>query len=279
MAGAILFTGCGEQENAKQENTKQQAETEETETASAETKTTINVGVTAGSYVNYVKSDEDFFEEEFAAGDASAIMVSQDSDIQSIADLAGKKVGAFAGSGGHAFLLKALDEAGLTVDDIEFVNISPVDVMAALENGEVDAAVFTYQFIYAAEQTGEARVLRDSEGLYRFALIYSANKDFLTNYPELAKRFLKVNERMKNYIDENREAAYDTIAEATGVERGVYDRFDFVFSPEFEDADYEEIDSMAAFLYDTGVVENEIDVDSIYDFSYLEDAVSEVENE
>ena len=54
-----------------------------------------------------------------AAIDGSAILVKQDSPIQTLADLKGKKVAFKRGSSAHNFAVKALRTAGLTLDDID----------------------------------------------------------------------------------------------------------------------------------------------------------------
>lgn len=62
------------------------------------------------------------------------------SGIETVADLKGKSVATEFGTIEHFFLLRTLEEAGLTQDDITFVNLSIADSAPALISGSVDAA-------------------------------------------------------------------------------------------------------------------------------------------
>ena len=68
-----------------------------------------------------------------------AVVASAGSGIASIADLKGKKVGVTFGSTGDLYLQLALQKAGLTVDDIERVNVAPPSMTSVLDTGGVDA--------------------------------------------------------------------------------------------------------------------------------------------
>ena len=63
--------------------------------------------------------------------------------VKSIADLKGMKVGIAGGPGttGAYFVAKALKEAGLTMKDIEIVNLANPDLPLGIEKGSIDAAL------------------------------------------------------------------------------------------------------------------------------------------
>lgn len=71
----------------------------------------------------------------------SPLIASDASDVEDAADLKGKKIG-IPGDGGFGIysVALALESAGLSVDDVELVNLSPGDIPAALANGSVDAS-------------------------------------------------------------------------------------------------------------------------------------------
>ncbi|MGR9258329.1 sulfonate ABC transporter substrate-binding protein [Rhizobium leguminosarum] len=94
-----------------------------------------------------------------------AILVAKDSPIKSVADLKGKKVAFNKGSNVHYLLVKALEEAGLTYEDVESSFLAPADGRAAFEKGAVDAWVIWDPFQAAAEVAIEARELRNGEGI------------------------------------------------------------------------------------------------------------------
>lgn len=94
-----------------------------------------------------------------------AILVPKDSPIKSVAELKGKKVAFNKGSNVHYLLVKALEEAGLTYEDVEPSFLAPADGRAAFEKGAVDAWVIWDPFQAAAEVAVEARELRNGEGI------------------------------------------------------------------------------------------------------------------
>ncbi|MGR9180326.1 sulfonate ABC transporter substrate-binding protein (plasmid) [Rhizobium leguminosarum] len=94
-----------------------------------------------------------------------AILVAKDSPIKVVADLKGKKVAFNKGSNVHYLLVKALEEAGLTYEDVESSFLAPADGRAAFEKGAVDAWVIWDPFQAAAEVAIEARELRNGEGI------------------------------------------------------------------------------------------------------------------
>jgi NitT/TauT family transport system substrate-binding protein len=61
------------------------------------------------------------------------------SEIASVADLKGKKVAAVLGSYGDMFIREMLSSAGMTLNDIELVNLDPSQVPAALTNESISA--------------------------------------------------------------------------------------------------------------------------------------------
>ena len=65
-------------------------------------------------------------------------------DIQTPADLRGRVVGAETGAPSHFLMLNVLARAGLTLNDITFVDVQVDEVEAALTSGQVEA-VFTWE--------------------------------------------------------------------------------------------------------------------------------------
>ncbi len=64
--------------------------------------------------------------------------------LGSLADLAGKRIGFEAGAVGHLMVLKALEQAGLGLDDIKLVNVQIGQQIAAVKDDRVDVIV-TYE--------------------------------------------------------------------------------------------------------------------------------------
>ncbi|MDN6361397.1 ABC transporter substrate-binding protein [Corynebacterium casei] len=68
-----------------------------------------------------------------------AILIPEDSDITSVADLKGKSVAVARGSSAHGHLVLQLEKAGVDVEDLDINFLQPSDSKSAFESGHVDA--------------------------------------------------------------------------------------------------------------------------------------------
>jgi sulfonate transport system substrate-binding protein len=114
-----------------------------------------------------------------------AILVPKDSSLQSVADLKGKKVALNKGSNVHYLLVRALENAGLSVKDIQPVYLPPADARAAFEQGSVDAWVIWDPFLAAASAATGARTLSDGENLVSNHQFFLAERGFATANPKV----------------------------------------------------------------------------------------------
>jgi len=93
------------------------------------------------------------------------VLVQKSSNIQTIADLKGKRVGYVRATTSHYYLLRMLWQAGLQFSDIQAINLSPTDGAAAFRAGDIDAwAIYGYAIDFALAE-GHARVLRTAAGI------------------------------------------------------------------------------------------------------------------
>lgn len=74
-----------------------------------------------------------------AEGYADNVGIAAKSDITSIEDLKGRKIGLPRGTGAEGYVLGVLAQAGLSEADVELVNVKPPELPTALLNGDVDA--------------------------------------------------------------------------------------------------------------------------------------------
>jgi NitT/TauT family transport system substrate-binding protein len=128
-------------------------------------------------------------------GSSTNLLVSkkaQEAGVKTIADLKGKKVGAAGGpgSGSEYLIAKALEQAHLTIRDINLLNVSNPDVPAALAAGTIDAGLAGPPYSTQALNSGNAAVLATdlTPGLMTVAFVGSGK--FIKERPEVAQRFV-----------------------------------------------------------------------------------------
>lgn len=111
------------------------------------------------------------------------VLVRKDGPLQGLRDLKGRKVAIGRGWNVQYLLVRALEEAGISYDDITPAYVTnAADARAAFESGNVDAVGLWDPFLAGAELNGPTRVLRDGDGL-------SNNRTFYLSTP----RFVQAN--------------------------------------------------------------------------------------
>lgn len=103
---------------------------------------------------------------------AQTLLVPANSTAQTVADLKGKKVGFIQATTAHYFLIKMLEEVGLTFADIEALPVSIADGLTAFSGGNLDAWA-TYGYAIQQAKTQGARELRSAADILsgNFAIV------------------------------------------------------------------------------------------------------------
>lgn len=130
----------------------------------------------------YVKSTSDKMVAVIAAGN---------SGIDSIADLKGKKVGVTFGSTGDLYLQLALKQAGLSVNDIKRVNVSPTNVTSVLDTGGVDAISIwdPYSYRTLGKVAGSKEIKRGGDLVCLCAMLHG-DPEFIAKNPDETQRMV-----------------------------------------------------------------------------------------
>lgn len=153
----------------------------------------------------------------FGRNGGSSIAVRKDSPIQSVKDLKGKKVAFLTGTVRHSTITKALKLAGLTLKDIDGLNLSFEASGPALMRGDIDAIVEGRNTFTPLAETDSIRIILDGRDYPEWSSpsAISVNGDFLKNHPEIIKRFLKVDLKAARWAEANSEETIKIIAAAT----------------------------------------------------------------
>lgn len=120
-----------------------------------------------------------------------SLLVPSSSHAQNVKDLKGKKVAFQKSSIGHYLLIKALEREGLSIGDVEAVNLAPPDANVALTQSRVDAWFIWEPFVTRAVQSGAGRVILDGGALRDTTNFFTATTAFAQRHPEVLKVFLE----------------------------------------------------------------------------------------
>jgi sulfonate transport system substrate-binding protein len=148
--------------------------------------------------------------------ESEAIVVPKGSQLQTLADLKGKRVALNRGSNVHYLLVKALESVKLTLQDLSVVYLAPADARSAFDSGQVDAWVIWDPFLAAAELNG-ARTLRDGKGLVQNDFFYLVRREFGEREPELVHSVLEEYRSLSEWAGGHAEEASRLLAQSSGV--------------------------------------------------------------
>lgn len=148
---------------------------------------------------------------------SEAILVPKDSPLKTAADLKGKRVAFNKGSNVHYLLVRALEDAGLSINDVTPVYLAPADARAAFERGSVDAWVIWDPFQAAAEQQLEARELANGTNLVNNHQFYLSTRSYADQNPEVIQILVEEISRIGEWTLANADAAADQVAPLLGL--------------------------------------------------------------
>ena len=165
-------------------------------------------------------------------------IVASDPSIKSAADLAGKKVAGPKGTVLHQLLAAAMESEGLSMDDLEFLQMGLPQASSAMLSGHVDAALLAGSLAIRAEKSG-AHIVLDAEGLISPKLVICAREGFADSYPELVQRYIECHRQALAWMREHLDQALEMGAAEQGISleeaRILYERTRFADSFEAED--------------------------------------------
>lgn len=180
-----------------------------------------------------------------------------------LSDLYGKKIAAPIGTEVHVLLGKILAEQGLTLRDIELVNLLIPDGIAALQSGQVDATMVVEPVMSRLLRNGAIEILRDGEDLIS-GLTFSVTTTRLFQSAEV-EAYKQVHARSLAYIEENLEEVLELAATELNLPIEIVEAVaeKYTFSAELTAKHLAELEETIAFLYKEGLIRRSIAVDDL----------------
>lgn len=205
---------------------------------------------------------------------SNTLEVPTNSTLASVADLKGQKVGTNVGSSSHHFLAALLAKNGLSIKDVELVNIKPADGGNALETGQIAGYTTWEPWGSQIVNRGQGKLYADDQGVKQNTETFIVRNEFGTKNPLLTARFLKVWRRYAAYVEANRDEALQIVAEQSQFDPNDIRKMITAAKTDtdFTDYDYQQMEATKQFLLDNKTLKRDYDINELYDFSYLEKA-------
>ena len=192
-------------------------------------------------------------------------MYSKDESLTTPESLKGKTIAGPTGTNLHELLVSYLAQADMTLDDVNYVNMSIPDAKAGLDGGSVDVALVAGATAYNAKQQGY-HLVADGDGLISALIAVATTQKFYDEHPDIIEKLNAAQDEIASYMADNQDAAMETVAAALDLDvdavKEMYGFYDF--STEITDADKEGFQKTADFMYESGMIENELDANTLF---------------
>jgi sulfonate transport system substrate-binding protein len=145
------------------------------------------------------------------------ILVPANSNIRTIADLKGKRVGFTKGTSAHNVVIATLEKAGLTYDDITPVYLTPPDAGPAFANGSIEAWAVWDPYFAIGEKRQNGRILVNAHEVAKTNSFYLANRDFANTHVRETRDVIDGLAEAARWAEANRAEVASALAAVTGV--------------------------------------------------------------
>ncbi|MEK3890166.1 aliphatic sulfonate ABC transporter substrate-binding protein [Bacillus sp. FSL K6-3431] len=194
-------------------------------------------------------------------------LVSTDKTITAVEDLKGKKVAATLGTDPYIFLLRALEDSGLSAKDVEIVNLQHGDGAAALLAGEVDAWAGLDPHMARVEKEVGANLFFRNPDFNTYGVL-NVREDFAKKYPDYVKKVIEVYEQARLWAIDNPEETAEILAKEAQIDLDVakiqLERNDFSTSAPGDDQ-RDVIQAAGDVLKSEGIIESKTNIEKVVD--------------
>jgi ABC transporter, substrate-binding protein, aliphatic sulfonates family len=151
--------------------------------------------------------------------EGSGILVRNNSAIQSLKDLKGKKIAFSKGSSSQYLLVKALEKGGLSMSDITPVYLQPADASVAFSKGNVDAWVVWDPYTASAQINENARLLVNGKNFTTDRDFFIARRSFAKSHQSVTATMMSALETSMVWANKNHSVLIAKLADTLKMDR------------------------------------------------------------
>lgn len=154
-------------------------------------------------------------------GAAEALAVKNSAGVNSVKELAGKKIAVPFSSTAHYSLLNALELEGVKLSDVQILDLQPNDIFAAWQRGDIDAAYVWNPVL--SELLKDGKVLTDSGKLAEQGIVTAdvgvVSKEFAEKYPDTVASYIKVQQKAHDLYTSKPVEAGEALAKGLNIDK------------------------------------------------------------
>ena len=187
-------------------------------------------------------------------------LVGQEKGPKTFKELKGKTVAGPKGTVLHQLLVAGLVREGMSINDVNFVQMGIPQGFSALMSGKVDAALIAAGALVKAEQAGKPVISR-ATGLVTPKLVMCASGTFVKEHPDLLKEVVAVQDEAYDWIMTHHDEAVALGAREQNISIEDAERL-FAWShynKRLNEDDIKSLDEDMAFMLEQGMMRRSVD--------------------
>lgn len=184
-------------------------------------------------------------------------------DTLSLDSLAGSRIALPLGTEVHFLLAKILEEQGLTLADVELINMLVPDGVAALQAGDVDGAMIVEPVLTRLKNAGQVEIVRDGSDLIMGLTVTVVREDFADL--DALSAFKEAHRQSVAFIDAYPEEALAIASLETDLPLQLVENIRPKYSFEYEITEdiRAQLVETAEFLYREGVIRQPVTLEDL----------------
>jgi aliphatic sulfonates family ABC transporter substrate-binding protein len=148
---------------------------------------------------------------------SEGLVATKKSGIKSLKDLKGKRIAAQRGTSGQYALVRGLKSVGLSMSDIDFVNLSVNVLMPAFTRGEIDAGWYWEPWQGEMRNAGGVQIATDQDVGAAGGIVWVARTKWLEQNADTVQRLLRAFDQAGAMLAKNPAQIAQYLSKDTGV--------------------------------------------------------------
>ena len=155
-----------------------------------------------------------------------AIVASVTSDIKTIKDLKGQRVGIWPGSTQEVVILERLKNEGVSIKDIQMIRLPFSDHAPALARGDIDAYVGAEPGPGVSLANGTGRIVEYpySTPIGSLNMVFNTSQALIDKDPQLVRLMVEIHRKTTDFVQSNEAAKIDMAVQRLGQTRASIER-------------------------------------------------------
>ena len=192
-------------------------------------------------------------------------MYSANDSIKTAQDLKGKTIAGPVGTNLHQLLVAYLEKAGMTIDDVNFVNMSIPDAKAALDGKSIDVALLAGPTAYKAGKQGY-NLVTNGKGLTDAVIAVAVTNKFYNEHKAELELFQEAEQNVIKFMNENYDETMNIVAKELDLDKSavedMYKQYDF--NLDVTEEDRKAFQNVADFMLKTKMIDKQINTDDLF---------------